>query len=371
MSRAKATVAQPTRIATNNFLGGTPQEADPQLSLPTGPGAVLRGGRRERTDEDRQWYSDLLRDAQHSRLTDKAVFERLAYYASLNTERVAFPSVARVAREAMVSERTVQYALRRLETAGLIECLTRKGGHATARYRVLVACTPGAQAVHPGGARGAPEGLSRSREGSLDQKQNLLTLVFDAQSKVPTATMEKPIHPRDLPSPDPDQEQDRARTPVAKEPEPVFDHPRQVAMLFALQRKLNYTANDAQAVVFDGLAHTDKKRIIDRLEAEEQKAALRGEVSAPPPKPLAPRRQPTPTPTPTPTRGWTPCALDQQHRWTAYGAGWNLHVHSVRRGTRADPGGERMSLRIEAHNRLVRPRWPSTRPRVFGSAGDA
>ena len=99
-----------------------------QLSLPSGPGALLRGGRRERTDEDREWYAGLLREAQHSRLTDKVVFERLAYFASLNPERSGLPiGVARLAREVLCSPRTVQYALRRLEAAGLIECLTRAG----------------------------------------------------------------------------------------------------------------------------------------------------------------------------------------------------------------------------------------------------
>ena len=95
--------------------------------------------------------------------------------------------------------------------------------------------------------------------------------------------------------PFPSQKQEKA--PVRKEqendPAPsreplVFTHPKQVALLFKLQRKLGYRADDAQAGTFDGLEHCDKKRILDTLLAEEQQAAIRGEVAAPPPKPRAP-----------------------------------------------------------------------------------
>ena len=264
-------------------------QPNPQLSLPTGPVGLVRP-RRERTDEDRQWYSGLLREAQHSRLTDKVVFERLAYFASLNPERSAFPSVARLAREVLCSPRTVQYALRRLEAAGLIECLTRTGGRKTAYYRVvgLTDCTPGVQELHPRGARAAPEGFSRSMEGKESQGQDHNPLTCEAQSKgitVPAIKAQDLEISLGLPSPNQDlghPRQEQASAPVAEEPK--FQNPRQVAKLFKLQRKLNYTADDKQAKVFDGLEHVDKKRIIDKLEAEELKAALRGEVANPPPK---------------------------------------------------------------------------------------
>ena len=143
---------------------------NPQLSLPSGPGALLRGGlapRRERTSEDRAWYSGQLRDIRHSRLTDKVVFERLVFYASLRPERVAFPSVGRMAREALVSERTVQYSLRRLETVGLIACISPGRGRTTSVYRVLdpTDCASVAQSLRVSGATGAPKGFkSRSKE---------------------------------------------------------------------------------------------------------------------------------------------------------------------------------------------------------------
>ena len=122
--------------------------AQQQLALPAGPGSIVRG--RKRTDEDREWYAQQLR-VEHTRLTDKSVFERLAYYASCNPERDAYAGVARLARESLCSPRTVQYARRRLEAAGLIESLgSNKGGRSTAtvtasaHYRVLgrTSCAP-------------------------------------------------------------------------------------------------------------------------------------------------------------------------------------------------------------------------------------
>ena len=304
--------AQSPRASTPCLEGSepsTPQETKPRLSL------VPPGGRK-RTDEDKAWYTDQLR-IEHSKLLDKVVYERIAYYASLNPQRDAFPSVARVAREVLCSVRTVQYALRRLEAAGLIQCLSRAGGRATAHYRVagLTDCRAGVQEVHPWGARGAPEDLSRSRKGKEGQNLNLDLLTCEAQvggAKPTTPPKElEPTKSLGLPSQDPGQEQEKASAPVAKEPK--FENQKQISTLFALQRKLGYEANDEQAVVFDGLEHVDKKRIIDKLEAEEQRRAIRGEVANPPPKAPAPRHTPLERPTPTPTRERTACA---QHRWS-------------------------------------------------------
>ena len=102
-------------LATCQEILPAPPAAQQQLPLPTGPGSIVRG--RKRTDEDREWYAQQLR-VEHTRPTDKSVFERLAYYASCNPERDAYAGVARLAREALCSIRTVQYARRRLEAAG-------------------------------------------------------------------------------------------------------------------------------------------------------------------------------------------------------------------------------------------------------------
>ena len=129
-----ASVAHSPFEASPNIEGSTPPNA--QLNLSTGPTALLRGGRRERTDADREWYSEQLA-VKHSKLMDKVVYERVSYYASLNPGRLAFPSVARVAREVLCSARTVQRALRRLADAGIIKCLSRSGGRDTAQYLVV------------------------------------------------------------------------------------------------------------------------------------------------------------------------------------------------------------------------------------------
>ena len=62
-------------------------------------------------------------------------------------------------------------------------------------------------------------------------------------------------------------------------------------MLFKLQRKLGYEANDEQARVFDGLEYADRKRILDRLVGEEQIAAAQGKVTAPPKAEPSPRHK--------------------------------------------------------------------------------
>ena len=56
----------------------------------------------------------------------------------------------------------------------------------------------------------------------------------------------------------PSQEQEQEKAQVIEEPQ--FRNPAQVGMLFGLQRKLRYRADDERAAVFDALEHADKKR---------------------------------------------------------------------------------------------------------------
>ena len=84
-------------------------------------------------------------------------------------------------------------------------------------------------------------------------------------------------------------------------------------MLFALQRKLDYRADDGQAAVFDGLEHGDKKRILDKLLTEEQLAAALGQVEAPPPKPRAPQFA---APVSTAPKRAEPPSCVTGHRWS-------------------------------------------------------
>ena len=289
--------------ANLNNLAHTSDGVSSQLNLPVGPFAALRGGRRERTDEDKAWYGEQFK-VDHDRPVDSAVYIRLAYYGSLNVGRLAFPSVARLARECShISERTAQRALRRLEARGIIACLNRKGGHKPGTYLVVGAgVVPGPADCHPWGDKVTPEVI---REGNNQETKNLLSAIAHTQDPALSVNPQKEIlESLDLPSPE------KARAPVPNA-DPIFQNPAQVRKLFKLQRKLDYQANDQQAIVFDGLEHPDKKRIIDRLEAEEQIAAANGEVAPPPKKPKAPRAEVAVERKPKPER---PSCVE--HRWT-------------------------------------------------------
>ena len=297
-----------------------PTTAQPaQRALPTGPGSIVRG--RKRTDEDREWYAQQLR-VEHTRLTDKSVYERMAYYASCNPKRDAYPGVARLAREALCSPRTVQYARRRLEAAGLIKSLAlNKGGRSTAtvtaaaHYRVL-----GRTSCAPSRAPLAPKVL-KNKEGIKEQTKKR-TFLSDGVQTLDPGEPERPKTKEVLPAalfPSEEKKQEKAPVPKEQDPAPsreppVFTHSKQVALLFALQRKLDYRADDGQARVFDDLEHGDKKRILDKLLAEEQQAAIRGLVAAPPPKPRAPRFAGAPVST-APIRDESYHCVTA-HRWT-------------------------------------------------------
>ena len=274
-----------------------PQE---QLPLPTGPTHVVRV-RRERTDEDREWYSEQL-SVQHEHRVDRAVYERMAFYGSLNPERIAFPAVATLARKAQYSERSVQYALRRLESAGLIECLddasgrtTSRGGRTTSRY-----CVAGAQPVHRSGATSAPEVL---KEGTKRSKKTL-SLNDDAQTIDPGAVEEVEMPEEVICLPFPSQE------PGADEP---YQHPKQVGMLCAVARKLGREVSEPEARAFDQLSHERKISTMAPLLAEEQLLAATG-VVPPPPKATPSPRHEFPLPVARNTVRERPSCTE--HRWT-------------------------------------------------------
>ena len=291
----------------------------PALPAPprrTGPLGIVRV-RRERTTGDREWYAAQLA-VQHSKHWDKVVYERVSYYGSLNPERLAFPSVARVAREVLCSARTVQRTLRRLEERGLIKCLSREGGRGTAQYLVVgQRVTPGMIESHPRGDRESPEVL---REGiSVSTKISSFTAGVKSIDRAPTQTEGPKKEIVCTPLPSPKQEKAKALIPKEQDPatpsrEPVFTHSKQVALLFKLQRKLGYLATDEQAGVFDDLEYCDKRRILGKLLEEEQLAAALGQVEAPPPKPRAPRFA---APVSTAPKRSEPPSCVTGHRWTA------------------------------------------------------
>ena len=293
-----------------------PQEqVNPQLNLPTALGLVRP--RRERTDEDRDWYSEQLA-VPHEKLIDKAVFERMAFYGSLNPERTAFPAVKRLAREALCSERSVRYALRRLESSGLVECVSPGCGRSTSRYRIVGSsdCRADLQTVQ---VRPAPVAPNVLKEGNSVSKSKDPSLTAASVKSIDPDLLEKvakQIGVDCLPFPSQEQKQEQEQEQKASAPVPeetVFVNENQVKMLFKLQRKLGYRADDGQAGVFDGLEHADRKRILDKLLAEEQLAAAQGKVPAPPKAAPSPRHEfPLPVVRKT-VRERPTCS---EHRWT-------------------------------------------------------
>ena len=233
-----------------------------QLPLPTGPLGVVR--RRERTEEDRAWYTDQL-GREHPRLVDKVVFERVAYYASLRPERIAFPSVARLASEVLCSGRTVQRALRRLETAGLISCQNHEGGRTTSRYQVV---------CHPRGDSVSPEVISEE-----DQGLPIPELPFGISPKPNCEAGGQRQHDPEHASKEPYR---RHKAPPDKA-RPPNKGKRQLRYWFALQRKLGGWGQEyiqSQGRIFNALPHVQKVQVIDRLLIEERRGVESGSLVA-------------------------------------------------------------------------------------------
>ena len=266
--------------------------APSQLPLPTGPIASLRGGRRERTDEDRAWHSKQLA-VQHGKRIDKLVFERMAFYGSLTPERIAYPSVKRLSDEALCSERSARYALRRLESEGLIKCLddvggrpTSRGGRTTTRYRVVGSndCRAGGQTVPPRGANRAPEVLREGRnKGKKEKSVGAQTLDHGEKGKKDKGKAgDLPL----FPSQELSQEQEKAPVTETQAVYRALSHPKQVALYCALRRKLGFEVDFTLATEFDKLPHSEKKRVIDDMGARERELVHQGRVAPAPIKKL-------------------------------------------------------------------------------------
>ena len=256
-----------------------------QLSLPTGPVGLVRP-RRERTDEDKAWYSKQLA-VKHSKHWDKVVYEKVAYYASLNPEREAYPSVARVAREVLCSDRTVRYALRRLEASGLIACISKKGGRLTSRYRVGADCSPGLQGVQPRAARGAAEVI---REGKrVSKTRSSLSAVSKSLDPVkPEGPQEQEVLPTGL---FPSKKKKQEEAPLTEAQEPAFQNSKQVGMLCSVARKLGREVSEYEQRAFDQLSHERKILTLKPLLEAEQSLAAEGVVAAPPKAAPSPRHE--------------------------------------------------------------------------------
>ena len=122
-----------------NVAATVPQlEANPQLSLPTGPFTSLRGGRRDRTDEDREWHSEQSKVAAAIKnVHHREVYRQLAFLGSCNPGRLCFAAHSTIAREKKISTKTVQRAVKYFESEGLIRCISVGAGRSTGKYQIL------------------------------------------------------------------------------------------------------------------------------------------------------------------------------------------------------------------------------------------
>ena len=266
-------IAQPIKIATPLEGAESPSRPpgpNPQLSLPTGPGALLRGGRSTRTDEDRDFLASAFK-VRAGGVSATAIYRCLAYYASLSDRRIAYPSQSTIASYCDMSVRQVRRLLPKLEADGRIVCLKRKRGAYSSTYELA---RIGQDVLLEWDKVSYEEGREEERSKSLSLE------TCEAQVKAKPTKPPKKLEPLSgFPSPDPDP---GASAPVAEEP--VFVHPKQVGMLYSVARKLGKPISDEEALRFDDMPHEKKKWILDPMLATEQQASMEGLVPPPPPK---------------------------------------------------------------------------------------
>ena len=278
-------------------------EQSNQLNLPSGPVGLVRP-RRERADVDREWHSEQVK-VQIQNVHYREVWRQMVFLASCNPGRLCYAAHATIARKAgtddkALSTKTVQRAVKFLQSEGLIECLSVGACRVPGKYLVLGRVHVDSKSM----SRGLK--VHQIEEGIEVKAKNLLSAVPKSLDPVEPEGPKQEVLPTVFPSP---KKQEKEPLPMAQEPS--FKNRAQVGMLYSVARKLDYSLSDAEALRFDGMEHTGRKALLDRLLAEEQEAALRGEVEAPPKKPREPRAEVAVERKPKPDR---PSCVE--HRWT-------------------------------------------------------
>ena len=292
-----------------------------QLSLPVGLVGLVRP-RREPAPElpfmaaCRETTTD--RDGKKLPGSRKVVFLALASRVSPAQGPTCWPSLATIGRDSGLHVATVIRALVDLEKGFLIS-VERGGGRQNNVYTVLPVVPHSTPKEKPALAQcDSSSRRVRDKEEGRANKENKNPLSAVAQTLDPDAVEEVEI-PEEvicLPFPSLKQEQEQEQEQKASAPVPeetVFVNENQVKLLFKLQRKLGYRADDGQAGVFDGLEHADRKRILDKLLAEEQLAAAQGKVTAPPKAEPSPRHK---FPLPVARNKVRERPVCETHRWT-------------------------------------------------------
>ena len=156
----------------------------------------------------------VIRDTRHKG-SDLLVLLMLANHAG-SEDWSCWPSVGLLAQETRLSERSVQYALRKLETSGEINAERGAGPYGTTMYRVLVgganfappqSTTEGVQTSVPGGANQRTKGVQQaapkpttnhhepSRTLALRATDELFEALFYAQTLTPYDPDAPPLTP--------------------------------------------------------------------------------------------------------------------------------------------------------------------------------
>ena len=261
------------------------QAPSPQLALPTGPIALLRGGRLDRTEEDRDFLSEAFK-VKAGGASATALYRCLAYYASLTERRIAYPSQSTMATYCDMSVRQVRRVLSKLQNDGLITCLNRKQGACSSTYEL----SRRGQYVPFKWDILSP---NKEREGK-NKRTKALSLSADVQAQDHGETDEdKEVNLSLFPSLS--QEQEKASAPVTENRYEIQTNttqvvaqavchafPKVVALWCALRRKLDLEVNHTMETEFDKLPHRDKVRIINYLEAQERELVHQGRLAPPP-----------------------------------------------------------------------------------------
>ena len=296
MQQANTNVAQPERQSS-------------QLSLPTGPLRVLRGGRREPASEIpfmaacRETTTD--RDGKKLSGSRKVVFLALASRVSPAKGMTCWPSLATIGRDSGLHVATVVRALVDLER-GLLISVERGGGRRNNVYTVLPVVSHSIPKAKPALAQcdSSSRTVRDKEEGRADQDPKTLLSSDGAQ------TQDRAPKPKRVQG---DEEVNRSIFPSQDQEAPQWKHPRQVSMLFAVARKLGREVTDTEARAFEQLSHEGRRRTLAPLLAEEQLLAAEGSVPAPPKAAPSPRQEIYPMAKNT-MRVRPTCA--DGHRWT-------------------------------------------------------
>ena len=111
--------------------------ASAQIPLPTGPVGLVRP-RRERTDEDKAWYSRQVKVGEDiPNVHYREVYRQMAFHGSCNPGRLCFAAHSTIADAKGISPKTVQRAVRHLEKEGFLRCVSVGAGRETGKYLVL------------------------------------------------------------------------------------------------------------------------------------------------------------------------------------------------------------------------------------------